>query len=120
MLVMFPWKITFCNFREMVFLPDLSDGETSDKTKVFNPDYSELPGQHEEQQHSNSNTLESQTMSARSFGFIKPSQKLRDNDMANRIRRHKSFFNAETSNNNNPGELRRRKLHHSHHAEPLC
>ena len=42
-----------------------------------------------------SNTLE--TMSARSFGFIKPSQKFRDNDMANRIRRHQSFFNADTS-----------------------
>ena len=36
-------------------------------------------------------------MSARSFGFIKPSQKFRDNDMANRIRRHQSFFNADTS-----------------------
>jgi hypothetical protein len=44
---------------------------------------------------SNCNTLE--TMSARSFGFIKPSQKIRDNDMASRLRRHKSFFNADTS-----------------------
>ena len=52
-----------------------------------------------------SNTLE--TMSARSFGFIKPSQKFRDNDMANRIRRHQSFFNADTSSITGKRERRR-------------
>ena len=55
-----------------------------------------------------SNTLE--TMSARSFGFIKPSQKFRDNDMANRIRRHQSFFNADTSSITGKRETKRLSL----------
>ena len=87
----------------MVYLPDLSDGETSDGVGGI-PAYEDTTDADFEsptspQLHSfgssNFNTLE--TMSARSFGFIKPSQKVRDNDMASRIRRHKSFFNADTS-----------------------
>ena len=94
----------------MVFLPDLSDGETSDgaggitssgilnfddelMTPANNPNINVNSGRQADS--SNCNTLE--TMSARSFGFIKPSQKVRDNDMASRLRRHKSFFNADTS-----------------------
>ena len=87
----------------MVFLPDLSDGETSDggggtsPSGVLNFDdelMTSTPNINN-RDSSNCNTLE--TMSARSFGFIKPSQKVRDNDMASRLRRHKSFFNADTS-----------------------
>ena len=93
---------------EMVFLPDLSDGETSDGADgtgtggvgggtggTLNFDDEELMTSAPNINSSNCNTLE--TMSARSFGFIKPSQKIRDNDMASRLRRHKSFFNADTS-----------------------
>ena len=85
----------------MIFLPDLSDGETS------TDGFLEMEKTAEDEQMLNSaptggmsnfNTLE--TMSARSFGFIKPTPKLRENDLANRIRRHKSFFNADTSSNN--------------------
>ena len=88
----------------MVFLPDLSDGETSDGADgttggggggALNFDDEELMTSAPNINSSNCNTLE--TMSARSFGFIKPSQKIRDNDMASRLRRHKSFFNADTS-----------------------
>ena len=91
----------------MVFLPDLSDGETSDGADgtgtgggggtggTLNFDDDELMTSAPNINSSNCNTLE--TMSARSFGFIKPSQKIRDNDMASRLRRHKSFFNADTS-----------------------
>ena len=76
----------------MVFLPDMSEGETSDGD-AYNEDEQAMNTMNTN--NSNFNTLE--TMSARSFGFIKPSQKAQDNDLVNRIRRHKSFFNAETS-----------------------
>ena len=79
---------------EMVFLPDMSEGETSDGD-AYNEDEQAMNTMNTN--NSNFNTLE--TMSARSFGFIKPSQKAQDNDLVNRIRRHKSFFNAETSGN---------------------
>ena len=81
----------------MVFLPDLSDGETSDGNFDENPttEISENEDHLDSNQMHNFNTLE--TMSARSFGFIKPTQKTRENDMASRIRRHKSFFQPETS-----------------------
>ena len=78
----------------MVFLPDMSEGETSDGD-AYNEDEQAMNTMNTN--NSNFNTLE--TMSARSFGFIKPSQKAQDNDLVNRIRRHKSFFNAETSGN---------------------
>ena len=78
----------------MVFLPDMSGGETSDGDEAFDENEQNLNTMNT----SNFNTLE--TMSARSFGFIKPSQKAQDNDLVNRIRRHKSFFNAETSGKN--------------------
>ncbi len=100
--------------REMIYLPDLSDDEhhgVSDQEYSYNNHHNQSRN-HNRQRHdreyssfedgwnqnnasSNNNTLE--TMSARSFGFIKPTQKIRDHDMANRIRRHKSFFNGETS-----------------------
>lgn len=45
---------------------------------------------------SNTNTLE--TMSARSFGFVKPSPRQRESEFAHRLKRHKSFFTPnETS-----------------------
>lgn len=84
----------------MVFLPDLSDGSDVEKMEDFSNRNGGENGQ--VSLSSNCNTLE--TMSARSFGFIKPSQKIRDNDMASRIRRHKSFFNADTSSIS-PGKL---------------
>ena len=43
---------------------------------------------------SNTNTLE--TMSAKSFGsFVRPSPKIREDDIAKRIQRHQSFFEVE-------------------------
>lgn len=87
-----------CFRSEMVFLPDLSDGETSDGGLVHHQDFDEeenvMIHPSTNGNTSNFNTLE--TMSARSFGFIKPSQKIRDNDMASRIRRHKSFFDTSS------------------------
>lgn len=96
-----------CFRSEMVFLPDLSDGETSDGGLVHHHHHHSQDFDEEENvmihpnggagggnTSSNCNTLE--TMSARSFGFIKPSQKIRDNDMASRIRRHKSFFDTSS------------------------
>ena len=97
----------FFFYSEMIFLPDLSDGETStdgflemDKT-AEEEEFEEiamLNSAPAASGMSNFNTLE--TMSARSFGFIKPTPKLRENDLANRIRRHKSFFSADTSSTN--------------------
>lgn len=37
-------------------------------------------------------------MSARSFGFVKPSQIQRETDFVNRLKRHKSFFTPPTQN----------------------
>ena len=90
-------KYKYFNFfrsSDMVFLPDMSEGETSDGDEHFDENEQNMNTINS----NNFNTLE--TMSARSFGFIKPSQKAQDNDLVNRIRRHKSFFNAETSGKN--------------------
>ena len=91
---------------EMVFLPDMSEGETSDGD-AYNEDEQAMNTMNTN--NSNFNTLE--TMSARSFGFIKPSQKAQDNDLVNRIRRHKSFFNAETSGNSSTKTRARVQMH---------
>ena len=119
--------IFFSSSREMILLDDLTDGETSDGgvpgvtviggIRPGGVHHNNLRGGHPqqpfpakpepdfefdggnstsgEQYLSNTNTLE--TMSARSFGFVKPSPKQRESDFANRLRRHKSFFNAESS-----------------------
>ena len=43
---------------------------------------------------SNTNTLE--TMSAKSFGsFVRPSPKVREDEIVKRIQRHRSFFDGE-------------------------
>ena len=42
---------------------------------------------------SNQGTLE--TVSAKSFGFIRPSQRLLEREHNKRVKRHKSFFNAD-------------------------
>lgn len=92
----------------MILLEDLTDGETSDTGptpvatagihNIHRNDPAEVDfdeNTSDQYLSTNNNTLE--TMSARSFGFVKPSPKQRESDFANRLRRHKSFFNAETS-----------------------
>ena len=91
----------------MVFIHDLTDGETSDgghlmsNTHIVGPSHTNFPSYFDAPTDtdtnatdvylsSNNNTLE--TMSARSFGYVKPSPKQRETDFANRVRRHKSFF----------------------------
>lgn len=99
--------------REMIYLDDLTDGETSDGTHSLKED--EVEDEHDTEEpvvelqedgqirdfmSSNTNTLE--TMSARSFGFVKPSPTQRENEFANRLRRHKSFFTPSTNNREGP------------------
>ena len=73
----------------MVYLPDMSDGETSDGGVSTDYIVSE-----EDQLCSNTNTLE--TMSARSFGFVRPSTQIRQKELAKRLRRHQSFLEPST------------------------
>lgn len=61
----------------------------------------------------NTNTME--TMSAKSFGFVKPSTVQRQHDYANRLRRHKSFF---TPNSNAMAYHDRRDDHRDPEAPP--
>ena len=105
-LQIFHFSFQFFRSSEMVFLPDMSEGETSDGD-AYNEDEQAMNTMNTN--NSNFNTLE--TMSARSFGFIKPSQKAQDNDLVNRIRRHKSFFNAETSGNSSTKTRARVQMH---------
>ncbi|TRY74025.1 hypothetical protein TCAL_01540 [Tigriopus californicus] len=104
--------------REMIYLDDLTDGETSDGTHSLKEDEVEEDEEGEGEtggpaavelhedgpiqdfMSSNTNTLE--TMSARSFGFVKPSPIQRENEFANRLRRHKSFFTPSTNNREGP------------------
>merc|ERR1719412_2084190 len=57
---------------------DFSDEETSE---TYNPS----PGR---------GTLD--TVSAKSFGFIRPSQRLLEREQNKRLKRHKSFFNTDS------------------------
>ena len=63
----------------------------------------------------NTNTMES--VSARSFGFVKPSPKQRETDFKSRLRRHKSFFTPDSAGsyniqpqNGGPPSASRRKI----------
>jgi hypothetical protein len=98
----------------MVYLPDMSDGETSDggisndfiadherRMSVTNVDDYERRTSItnvDDQLCSNTNTLE--TMSARSFGFVRPSPQIRQNELAKRLRRHQSFLEPSTDIDN--------------------
>jgi len=66
---------------------DFSDCETSDaNASTVSRDASN--------QDSNQGTME--TVSAKSFGFIRPSQRLLEREQNKRLKRHKSFFNADS------------------------
>lgn len=87
-------SVQFSNERKrngVVHLKDLSDGETSDANiSTLSRDASNQDGNGD----SNQGTLE--TVSAKSFGFIRPSQRLLEREQNKRIKRHKSFFNADS------------------------
>ena len=60
---------------------------------------------------SNTNTLE--TMSAKSFGsFVRPSPKIREDDIAKRLQRHQSFFDVEHHHHNQSKNRNRNKADH--------
>ena len=65
---------------------DFSDEEETSETYLSRGSYD--PGE------SHLGTLE--TVSAKSFGFIRPSQRLLEREQNKRIKRHKSFFNTDS------------------------
>ena len=81
----------------MIYLADMSDGETSDggvsNSEADAPDV--LNDSTGGGLCSNTNTLE--TMSAKSFGFVRPSSQQRQTDFAKRLRRHQSFLEPPTT-----------------------
>jgi len=87
-------SVQFSNERkrnDVVHLKDVSDGETSDANiSTISRDVSNQDGNGD----SNQGTLE--TVSAKSFGFIRPSQRLLEREQNKRLKRHKSFFNADS------------------------
>ena len=81
--------------RAAVLLPDFSGGETSD---------------------TGGGTLE--TVSARSINFVRPSQRLLEREQHKRLKRHKSFFNAENLFSKKSSVVRRAESFH--HGPPDC
>ncbi len=81
----------------MVYLPDLTSGDKNDvrAPQSNNSDSNNTSDIYLSSANSSTNTME--TISARSFGFVKPSPRQREKDFVNRLRRHKSFFAADTS-----------------------
>ena len=75
--------------REVIHLPDLSDGETSD---------------------TGGGTLE--TVSAKSINFVRPSQRLLEREQHKRLKRHKSFFNADSLFSKKSSAVRRAESFH--------
>ena len=75
--------------REVLQLPDVSDGETSD---------------------TGGGTLE--TVSAKSINFVRPSQRLLEREQHKRLKRHKSFFNTESLFSKKNSVVRRAESFH--------
>lgn len=73
----------------MIYLQDLTDGETSDTNLPPPPPPPPIEEEEEDDPVLTSLTNTLETMSAKSFGFVKPNGNPRDN---NRVKRHKSFF----------------------------
>ena len=80
--------------REVLHLPDVSDGETSDTN--------------------GGGTLE--TVSAKSINFVRPSQRLLEREHHKRLKQHKSFFNTESLFSKKSSVVRRAE---SFHQGPL-
>ena len=93
--------------RSKYFSRELSDEEPiSSETYVSKFDAGE----------SNHGTLE--TVSAKSFGFIRPSQKLLEREHNKRLKRHKSFFNTDSLFGKKNALIRRAESFHHSTTDP--